>query len=103
MRFAPIKRRTSRPDGPGARDARPPAAEGGVPTTYVQPPARASARRSVDEPRRDFCKHVTVVGPTKSGKTVLAGKVLPRDTSPTPSLRSTCDGGLGHASSGQLV
>ncbi len=52
---------------------------GGFPRHTYNPRIELQLEHRLSESRRNLCKLVTVVGQTKSGKTVLARKVLPRD------------------------
>ena len=52
---------------------------GGFPRHTYNPRVELQLEDRLSEARRNLCKLVSVVGQTKSGKTVLARKVLPRD------------------------
>lgn len=52
---------------------------GGFPAHTYNPRVGLQLEKRLTECTRNLCKLVTVVGQTKSGKTVLARKVLPRD------------------------
>lgn len=52
---------------------------GGFPRHTYNPRIELQLEQRLSESRRNLCKLVTVVGQTKSGKTVLARKVLPRE------------------------
>lgn len=52
---------------------------GGFPRHTYNPRIELQLEQRLSESRQNLCKLVTVVGQTKSGKTVLARKVLPRD------------------------
>src|SRR6266542_4560900 len=52
---------------------------GGYPRHTYNPRIELQLEQRLSESRRNLCKLVTVVGQTKSAKTVLARKVLPRD------------------------
>jgi hypothetical protein len=52
---------------------------GGFPRHTYNPRIELQLEERLTESRRNLCKLVTVTGQTKSGKTVLARKVLPRD------------------------
>lgn len=54
---------------------------GGFPRHTYNPRGELQLERKVAESRQNLCKLVTVTGQTKSGKTVLVRKILPREDS----------------------
>ncbi len=54
---------------------------GGFPQHTYNPRAQLNLEERIEEAKNNLCKLVTVTGHTKSGKTILVSKVLPRQDS----------------------